>query len=98
MDLAGAHQVVEGAHRLLERGVVVEAMGLVEVDVVGLQALQGPVAGLDDVLAREPAVVLAGAGGYTSNHQPRPSSGLATALISRTMASALRSSMATRRL
>ena len=37
--LAGAHQVGEGGHRLLERHGRVVAVGLVEVDVVGLQPL-----------------------------------------------------------
>src|SRR4051812_46518320 len=37
-------------------------MRLVEVDVVGLQALQRPVDRLEDVLARQPAVVRTGAG------------------------------------
>ena len=35
--LAGPDDVGEGLHRLLERGEVVVAVGLVEVDVVGLQ-------------------------------------------------------------
>ena len=60
--LAGAHEVVEGAQRLLERRLVVEAVRLVEVDVVGLQPLQRRVAALHDVLARQAAVVLARAG------------------------------------
>jgi hypothetical protein len=40
VHLALAHQVVEGPHRLLERRLVVEAVGLEEVDVVGLEALE----------------------------------------------------------
>jgi len=35
-----AHEVVERAHRLLERGLVVEPVRLEKVDVVGLEAFQ----------------------------------------------------------
>src|SRR6185369_2398035 len=45
------------AQRLLERGVGVRAMALVEVDVVCAEPLQRRVALLHDVLPREPAVV-----------------------------------------
>ena len=37
VHLALAHQVVEGAQRLLQRGGVVVAVGLEQIDVVGLQ-------------------------------------------------------------
>ena len=57
--LARAHEVLHGAHRLLERDVGVEAVALEEVDVVGAQAAQARVARLDDVLAREALVVRA---------------------------------------
>src|SRR5690606_29904726 len=60
--LALPYQVVEGAQRLLERGLEVEPVGLVQVDVVGLQAPQRPVERLHDVLAGQAAVVLARAG------------------------------------
>ena len=49
--LALAYDVREGLHRLLERSLDVVAVGLVEVDVVGLQPLQRPVDRLHDVLA-----------------------------------------------
>src|SRR5215218_1778832 len=55
--LAGPHDVVEGPHRLLDRGLVVPAVDLVEVDVVGPQPVQRGVDGGQDVLARQPAVV-----------------------------------------
>jgi hypothetical protein len=60
--LAGADEVGERLHRLLERRLVVEAVRLVEVDVVGLQPLQRAVDRLHDVLARQAAVVGPGAG------------------------------------
>ena len=63
VHLALADQVVEGPHRLLQRGLVVEPVGLEEVDVVGLQPLQRGMERLHDVLARETAVVRVGAGG-----------------------------------
>ena len=40
VHLALADEVVEGPHRLLQRGLVVEPVGLEQVDVVGLQPLQ----------------------------------------------------------
>ena len=55
--LAGAHDVGEGEHRLLERRLVVVAVRLVEVDVVGAQPPQRAVDRLQDVLARQAAVV-----------------------------------------
>ena len=61
--LAGVHDVGEGLHRLLERGLVVVAVRLVEVDVVGAEPAQRPVDRGHDVLARQPVVVVpAGAG------------------------------------
>ncbi len=60
--LAGAHDVRERLHRLLERGVVVVAVRLVEIDVVGAQPRQRGVDRLHDVLAGEPVVVVSGAG------------------------------------
>ena len=56
--LALADDVGEGLHRLLERRLVVVAVGLVEVDVVGLQPLQRAVDRLHDVLAGQAGVVL----------------------------------------
>jgi len=55
--------VGEGLHGFFQRGVVVVAVGLVEVHVVGLQSRQGSVDGFHDVLAGQPAVVPALAGG-----------------------------------
>ena len=55
--LAGAHQVVERAHRLVDRRELVPGVHPVEVDVVGLQAAQRLLARGDDVLARGAAGV-----------------------------------------
>src|SRR4029453_16717038 len=55
--LAGPHDVVEGLHRLLDRGLVVPAVGLVEVDVVGPQPAQRVVDAGKDVFAGQAAVV-----------------------------------------
>jgi hypothetical protein len=57
--LAGADDVGEGFHRLLERSGVVVPVGLVEVDIVGLQAPQRTVDRLHDVLAGQATVVVA---------------------------------------
>jgi hypothetical protein len=57
--LALADDVGERLHRLLERGLVVVAVRLVEIDVVGPEACQGAVDRLQDVLAAEPGVVVA---------------------------------------
>ena len=66
VDLALADEVVEGPHGLFERGLVVVAVGLEQIDVVGLQPLQRRVERLDDVLAREAPVVGVGpVGQYT---------------------------------
>jgi hypothetical protein len=55
--LAGADDVGERLHRLLERRLVVVAVGLVEVDVVQAEAPQRGVDALPDVLAREADLV-----------------------------------------
>jgi hypothetical protein len=60
--LAGAHHVVEGAQRLLQRRDGIHAVDLVQVDVIGAQAAQAPVDAVHDVLARQAHVVGAGAG------------------------------------
>ncbi|OEI69201.1 hypothetical protein Cus16_1038 [Curtobacterium sp. ER1/6] len=57
--LALPDDVGEGLHRLLEGRLVVVAVRLVEVDVVGLQALERPVDRLRDVLPAEADVVVA---------------------------------------
>src|SRR5262249_57759204 len=49
--LALAHQVVEGAERLLERRLTVVPVRLVEIDVVGLEPPQRGLHALHDVLA-----------------------------------------------
>ena len=56
--LAGPDQVGEGLHGLLERCLVVIPMGLVDVDVVGLQPPQRAVGGFHDVLARQAQIVV----------------------------------------
>jgi hypothetical protein len=48
--LAGAHDVVQSLHRLLNRGVRVEAVNLIEVDVVGVEPEQRGVNLLQDGL------------------------------------------------
>ena len=50
-DLALMDEVVEGAERLVDRGLRVVAVELVKVDVVGLQPAQGGIDGGEDVLA-----------------------------------------------
>jgi len=55
--LALAHQVVEGAQRLLERGLAIVPVRLVEIDVVRLQPAQRVLDTVHDVLARKPRVV-----------------------------------------
>jgi len=54
--LAGAHHVVQRQHHLLQRRVGIEPVDLVEVDVVGAQALQAVVDGVADALARQTVV------------------------------------------
>ena len=55
--LALPYQVVEGAQGLVQRGLPVVGVRLVEVDVVGLQAGQRGLDGVHDVAAREALVV-----------------------------------------
>jgi hypothetical protein len=57
--LAGLHEVVEGTQRVLERRVGVVVVRLVEVDVVGLQALERGLDRLADVGRREPDLAFA---------------------------------------
>ena len=56
-DLAGAHEVVERAHRLLDRRVLVPGVHPVEVDVVGLQPAQRLLAAGRERLAAGAAAV-----------------------------------------
>lgn len=49
--------MVEGAHRLLHGRVAVRAVGVDEVDILKLQPLERLVHALDDMLARQAAVV-----------------------------------------
>jgi hypothetical protein len=55
--LAGLDDVAERLQRLLDRRRRVEAVDLVEVDVVGAQSAQAVVDGMQDVLARQAALV-----------------------------------------
>ena len=55
--LAGAHDVVQRLQRLLDRRLIVEPVDLVEVDIVDAQPAQRPVDAVQDVLARQAAVV-----------------------------------------
>src|ERR1700674_3260813 len=55
--LACPHHVMERFQRLLDRRRGVPAMDLVEVDVVGAEAAQRAVDGVEDVFARQPAVI-----------------------------------------
>jgi hypothetical protein len=61
-DLADADQIVQRAQRLLPRRERVVAVDLVEVDVIGAEALQAGVDGVHDVAARQPDRVGAAAG------------------------------------
>src|SRR6266542_2392656 len=68
VDVYQAHRYdhftpLEGLHRLFERGEVVVAVCLVDVDVVGLQPAQRAVDRLHDVLARQSPVVGSWSGG-----------------------------------
>ena len=56
-DLALADELVEGAERLLGRRHLVVAMRVEQVDVVGLQALQGLLGRRADVVGREPLAI-----------------------------------------
>ena len=60
---AGPHHVVEGAQRLVNRRLGVGVVDLVEVDVVGAEAAQRALDGVEDVLAGCAAVPGAGAHG-----------------------------------
>ena len=62
-DLAGAHQIVERAQGLVERRERVEAVQLVEVDVVELQAAQAGLDLVDDMVS-----ALAAAVGLLAHH------------------------------
>ena len=55
--LAGAHDVVERLQRLLHRRIRIEAMDLIEVDVIRAEPLQRMIDRLHDVLARQAAGV-----------------------------------------
>src|SRR5690348_2342703 len=55
--LARAHQRVERLERFLDRSFEVPSVDLVEVDEIGLEPAQRRVAGLEDVLAAEPAAI-----------------------------------------
>ena len=55
--LARAHDVVQRAQRLFDRRVVIEAVDLVEIDVIGAEPAQAVVDGVQDVLARQAALV-----------------------------------------
>ena len=55
-DLALMDEIVERAERLVDRGLCIEPMQLIEIDVVGLQATQGRVNGVEDVPSRVAAV------------------------------------------
>ena len=57
--LAGPDHVVQRVHRLLDRGARIEAVDLVQVDMVLAQAAQRRVDRGHDVLARQPLAVLA---------------------------------------
>src|SRR5512133_2155613 len=56
--LAHAYDVGERLHGLIERSFVIVAMRLINIDIVGLQPLQGSVDRLHDVLAGQPDVVV----------------------------------------
>src|SRR5580704_17545175 len=56
-DLAGLHSIVERFEGFFDRSFVIPAMGLVEVDVVGLQAAEALVEFMEDGFARETAAV-----------------------------------------
>src|SRR5260370_22329169 len=51
-DLACASRIVEGLQRLLDRGLGIEGVCQVQVEVVGLQAVQGGIARLVKIPAR----------------------------------------------
>src|SRR6266566_6434883 len=55
--LAGPHHVMQRFHRLLDWGLVIPAMDLVEVHVIRLKPLQAVVDLAEDRLAREPGAI-----------------------------------------
>jgi hypothetical protein len=55
--LPSRHHVIQSFQRLLDRRRIVQAMNLVEVDVIGLEPPQAVVDGVPDVLARKAALV-----------------------------------------
>ena len=59
--LAGAHDVIERLHRLFDRRLRIPAMDLIQIDVVDAQAAQRRVDAIEDVLARQAALVRAAA-------------------------------------
>ncbi|CAM5663911.1 hypothetical protein SVIOM74S_09899 [Streptomyces violarus] len=68
-DLAGLDDVVQGLHRLLDRGMRVEAVDLVEVDVVGAEPGEALVELAEDGLAGQSAAV--GPGAHPAVHLRR---------------------------
>ena len=57
VHLAALDQVMQCLHRLLDWSVVVESVDLQEIDVVGIEALQGGIDLVEDGLARQTALV-----------------------------------------
>src|SRR5262249_9201025 len=58
-DLASAYEVVQGLERLVDRHLGIEAVNLVEIDRLDAEPFQTGFAGLENVLAIEPAHVRA---------------------------------------
>jgi len=58
----GAHEVIEGAERLLQRRHRIEPMQLIQVDVVGTETPETTFDGVDEVMARRAEIVRSGAG------------------------------------
>ncbi len=56
-DLAHSHEIVEGLERLFDRRGGIISVNLVEVHVIGVEAAEGIVDGLQDGLAGEAALV-----------------------------------------
>ena len=71
-DLPGPDRVVQRLQGFLDRGVVVPAVDLVQVDVVGPQSLQGGVELGEDRLAGQPGAVRAGAHPHPATRARRP--------------------------
>ena len=59
--LAGADDIVQRLQRLLDRRIIVEAVDLIEIDIVDAEPGQAAVDAIHDVLARQAAVVDVGA-------------------------------------